>query len=396
MHIEKNVYDSLIGLLLNIPGKTKDVVNVRKDMVQMGIRLELAPVENDRKRTYLPPACYTMSKTEKMQFCQCLHDIKVPSSYSVNINRLVSVKDCKILGMKSHDCHVLMTHMIPIALHGLLLEHIRQTITKLCLFFIIIHLKVIDPDVLDSWFRPEGSIVEGYATEEVVEFCTDYLKGIDNIGISRSRHQGRLLGVGTIGSKNITPDRGLLQLAHFAVLQHMACVALYIIEHMKCYVWRIRGKTAHGLKYSFKSYQAYEINGYVFYTQTQDEKSVNQNSGVTLIASTTERNRIAKESYYGVIQEIWELDYNSFTIPLFKYSYAYEPFILAKLATQVFYVKDLIENSRWHAVLQSKRHILGVDEVVDEDEYDHLDELPSTYLRSDHDEGLWIDKPRRK
>ena len=250
MHIEKNVFDSLIGLLLNIPWKTKDGVNVRKDMVQMGIRLELAPVENDRKRTYLPPACYTMSKAEKTQLCQCLHDIKVPSSYSANIKRLVSVKDCKILGMKSHDCHVLMTHMIPIAIRGLLPDHIRQTITKLCLFFNMIHLKVIDPEVLDSWqrdivltlcelemyfppsffdvmvhlvshivgeikacgpvflrymypferymgvlkkyvrnrFRPEGSIVEGYATQEVVEFCTDYLKGIDNIGIPHSRH----------------------------------------------------------------------------------------------------------------------------------------------------------------------------------------------------------------
>ncbi|GJW36889.1 hypothetical protein Tco_0059809 [Tanacetum coccineum] len=44
-------------------------------------------------------------------------------------------------------------------------------------------------------FRPKGSIVEGYATEEVVEVCTDYLKGIDNIGIPRSRHEGKLLGV---------------------------------------------------------------------------------------------------------------------------------------------------------------------------------------------------------
>ncbi|GJW22596.1 hypothetical protein Tco_0033218 [Tanacetum coccineum] len=53
----------------------------------------------------------------------------------------------------------------------------------------------------------------------------------------------------------------------------------------------------------------------------------------------------------------------------------------------------------------------GVDDVVDEDEYDHFGELPpfsfgippmdadntgSTYLRSDHDEGLWIDKPHHK
>ena len=33
MHVEKNVCDSLIGLLLNISGKTKDGVNARRDLV---------------------------------------------------------------------------------------------------------------------------------------------------------------------------------------------------------------------------------------------------------------------------------------------------------------------------------------------------------------------------
>ncbi|GJR67058.1 transposase family protein [Tanacetum coccineum] len=90
MHIEKNVFDSLIGLLLNIPGKTKDWVNARKDMVSMGIRLQLAPEEKGTRGTYLPPACYTMSKAEKMQFCQCLHDIK-GNDKETRIKELTSV-----------------------------------------------------------------------------------------------------------------------------------------------------------------------------------------------------------------------------------------------------------------------------------------------------------------
>ncbi|PWA85222.1 hypothetical protein CTI12_AA135830 [Artemisia annua] len=62
--------------------------------------------------------------------------------------------------------------------------------------------------------------------------------------------------------------------------------------------------------------------------------------------------------------------------------------------------------SRWHIVLHGKRRIRGVDNVVDEDEYDWFDELPpfsdgvppvdddtvaTTYLRSDHNEVLWIE-----
>ena len=43
MHIEKNVCDSVLGILLNMKDKTKDGVNASLDMVDMGIRPELHP-----------------------------------------------------------------------------------------------------------------------------------------------------------------------------------------------------------------------------------------------------------------------------------------------------------------------------------------------------------------
>ena len=89
MHVEKNVCDSLIGTLLNIQGKTKDGVNARLDLLEMNIREDLVPREVG-KRTYLPPACYTMSRQEKISFCLCLKSVKVPQGYSSNIKILVS------------------------------------------------------------------------------------------------------------------------------------------------------------------------------------------------------------------------------------------------------------------------------------------------------------------
>jgi len=71
MHVEKNVCDSIIRTLLNIKGKTKDGINARKDLVEMGVRLKLQPQPHG-KRTYLPPACHTLSKSEKISFCKCL------------------------------------------------------------------------------------------------------------------------------------------------------------------------------------------------------------------------------------------------------------------------------------------------------------------------------------
>ena len=67
MHIEKNVFDSVIGTLLNIKGKSKDGLKARDNMVDMGIRTELGPVKKGR-RTYLPPTAYTLSGKEK-KYC---------------------------------------------------------------------------------------------------------------------------------------------------------------------------------------------------------------------------------------------------------------------------------------------------------------------------------------
>jgi len=107
MHVEKNVHDSLIDPLLNIKGKTKDGVKCRQDLVEMGIREQLHMISHDQ-RTYLPPACHTMSTTDKKKFCQCLRSLKVPQGYSSNIKSLASVNDLKLVGLNSHDCHVLM------------------------------------------------------------------------------------------------------------------------------------------------------------------------------------------------------------------------------------------------------------------------------------------------
>lgn len=153
-------------------------------------------------------------------------------------------------------------------------------------------------------------------------------------------------------------------------------------------------------------FDAYDINGYCFHTRTRDSKSVQQNSGVMVVASSLEYSSArdtnpvdATQMYYGVIEEIWELDYVSFKVPVFRCKWVenrrgqkisedgmtlvdsgrfrdgVEPFILASQAKQVFYVVDNID-PQWHVVVQGKRSIVGVEDVVDEEEYDEFDATP--------------------
>jgi hypothetical protein len=91
-----------------------------------------------------------LSKAERKEFCQFLHDLKVPSGYLSNFKRLVLVKDMKMNFnlMKSHDCHVLMTALLPVALRGIKTELVHDAVTSLSLFFNAIEQKVIDEEKL--------------------------------------------------------------------------------------------------------------------------------------------------------------------------------------------------------------------------------------------------------
>jgi hypothetical protein len=65
----------------------------------------------------------------------------------------------------------------------------------------------------------EGSMIEGYTTEEVIECCIDYMKDEKPIGVSISRHHGRLSGKGTKGHKSfIDVTYRRVREAHFSIM----------------------------------------------------------------------------------------------------------------------------------------------------------------------------------
>ena len=56
----------------------------------------------------------------------------------------------KLVELKSHDCHVLMQQLLPIAIRSILHEKVRCAITRLCFFFNSICNKVINKNDLQS------------------------------------------------------------------------------------------------------------------------------------------------------------------------------------------------------------------------------------------------------
>jgi hypothetical protein len=67
--------------------------------------------------------------------------------------------------------------------------------------------------------HPEGSIMECYTTEEVVECCEDYVKDGKWIGLPIPLHEGRLRGGGRMCHKTfVDRDYSLVSESHFSVL----------------------------------------------------------------------------------------------------------------------------------------------------------------------------------
>jgi hypothetical protein len=75
MHVTKNVFDSIIGTLLDMPRKSKDGLKSRTDLVQFELRSEFHPISRHNGKYFLPPGTYTLAAKEKKTFYQCLRGV---------------------------------------------------------------------------------------------------------------------------------------------------------------------------------------------------------------------------------------------------------------------------------------------------------------------------------
>jgi len=82
---------------------------------------------------------------------------------------------------------------------------------------------------------------------------------------------------------------------------------------------------ARGPNFDVITWIGYDINMFFFYSKVEDDRSTMQNSGMTLeaksmhFASSNDNNSdMTSISYFGTIEEIWEVDYVKFRVHAFK------------------------------------------------------------------------------
>ncbi|KAL6532206.1 hypothetical protein OROGR_014176 [Orobanche gracilis] len=126
MHIEKNVFENCFNTICNIPNKTKDTIRSRQELDDWCKRPELSKMNDDGK---WPKACYTLEKEARNTLFDWVKAVKFPDNYASKLGRCVDMNKTKMYGMKSHDCHVFMERLVPVAFKELLPKHVWTALT---------------------------------------------------------------------------------------------------------------------------------------------------------------------------------------------------------------------------------------------------------------------------
>jgi len=296
MHLEKNVFKSTIGTLLDIKTKTKDGLKSRMEVVNENITTEIHPTQSPQSgKVEIPVASYNLTKDEKRAVCQWLRSVKEPTGFSSNIKSLVSMKDLTLTSFNAHDCHVMLTVFLPIVIRAIGPEYVKKVITCLGYFFNILTQKVIDeaelpdlkqfiaetlcqleicfpPSFFDimthlmmhmvdqiqelgpvylhqmwtyEWFMstlnryvlkhayPKSSMVEAYTTNEAINCCTKYIQDGRAIGLPVPQHEGRTTGIGCMGRKVRTDFLyEMVKEAHHNVLNQLVVMESFVDKHL--------------------------------------------------------------------------------------------------------------------------------------------------------------------
>jgi len=115
----------------------------------------------DGSRVVKPRASFMLDKNAQLLVYKWLKSLRFP----MDISRLVNTEECRLFGMKSHDCHVFIQTLIPLAFHDLLPKGIWDALMEISHFFRDICSSKLNVDHIE---RLETNIVETICKLEMI------------------------------------------------------------------------------------------------------------------------------------------------------------------------------------------------------------------------------------
>ncbi|KAL4573042.1 hypothetical protein LXL04_019835 [Taraxacum kok-saghyz] len=288
MHIEKNVFDNFFYTIMDVKPKTKDNASARKDL-KLYCRKRKGFSENERP-------IYALEKRQKKAVCEWVEKLRFPDGYVSNLGRCVDLNACTLFGMKSHDCHVFMQRLMPIAFRETLPKNVWETITELSLFFktltatsiTIQDMERLESDIPIILCKLETIFIPGvFNSMEHLPVHLPYEARIGGPVQNRWMYQfERNVPRNDDGGDDQGSMKKLLEDLYPDINGHDLVVE--VDKHFA--TW-------------FENH-VYFVNGYKFHTDAHSENKASMNSGVCISSEVGD--------YYGKILEILEVEYPGF------------------------------------------------------------------------------------
>ncbi|XP_057990748.1 uncharacterized protein LOC110633890 [Hevea brasiliensis] len=358
MHIEKNVFENTLNIVMNIEGKTKDDAKAREDVAHLCRRKEL---ERNLQTGKYPKACYVLDKQQKQRllpiaFCELLPNTvwQALTELSFFFKHLTST-NIKVQDMEPLELE------IPIIICKL--ERIFPPAFFDSMEHPPIHLpyeaKIVGPQNVKNKPKVEGSICNAYLVEEASNFCAHYFEphvltrdqqvprnddGGDDADI-----EGNLLIFNYLGRPYGRAKMRVLADDEYKVAQiYVLLNCLEIDTYVNLFLTELRQTSrnisdaeinealenkfadwfksyarhsnienkfikdlAEGPLRSVKSYPIYFINSYRFHTSSHGANRSTMNSGVCIRGSTYGDN---SNNYYGILKEVVQIEYSALPI----------------------------------------------------------------------------------
>ena len=90
-----------------------------------------------------------IEQKERNQFFIYLRSMRFLDGYASNLKWCIKSKDGKIIGVKNHDCHMLLQHVLLVGLHGLLPDNVCDALLDLRTYFQDLSMKTLRRSEID-------------------------------------------------------------------------------------------------------------------------------------------------------------------------------------------------------------------------------------------------------
>ncbi|XP_049410700.1 uncharacterized protein LOC125873917 [Solanum stenotomum] len=479
MHIEKNYFDNLFNTVMDVTGKTKDNVKARLNLPEHCRRPELHLQKSANNKLLKPKPSYSFTMEQKRKICEWVESLKTPYGYASNLGKRVDIERGILHGMKSHDCHVFMEQLLPIAFCGLP-ENIWKPIAEISLLFkdlcsntlrvenlvrmakniVVISNKlekILPPGFFDVMEHLPIHLVHEALLGGPVQYRWMYPferpNRHDATGNDPAVHSLSIFNQPGKGSKKRTLHKLTekeKKSAELHVLLNCPEVQPFLDYFVSQYGhdqvfpsfitwytnWVYNLENSATFDQFFKdiswgpitvhTMSQYNVNGFKFATDKYSKNKKTNNSGVWVKGDNGNQNE--NVDYFGVLQEIVELEYSGWPIKRIvffqckwfdptsrgtrelkqhniievkhtkKYE-AYDPFIIAQNAKQVYYDPYLLRRDKSDCVHQVvdaelEMNLEHPDHILEEVNREELD-MP-TNMEGDEEETFeedeWIDE----